>query len=159
MDDIAAAVGIARRTLFSYYRSKSAIVWDGQREASDAITGALSEAQKGTSWREAVVQILPSALRYPGDDLALLRQRLRLIAGTSSLQAHLTSEQEGSVTALAGFIADRDRTGDPLVAYAAARGVLATYTAALVWWSTSDEPEPRDSTRRALQAVLGSGPS
>lgn len=155
MDDIARAVGIARRTLFSYYRSKNAIVWDGQDQASDAVTALLQRLPRTRDWRAAIVSTLPEALRYPDDDLDLLRRRLRLIGGTPALHAHLLNEQDAATGAVAAFIAAHEGTGpDDLVPSVLSRAVLATVSESLVWWATSTEPDPRTVLTRALTAVL-----
>lgn len=155
MDDVARAVGIARRTLFTYYPSKNAIVWDGRQQAADALTEALAQVPAGTAWRPALVETLSTALRFPADDLDLLRRRLRLIGGTPALQAHLVADQESGVGAVADFIATREGSaaGD-LTPHVAARAAMAAMTAALVWWSTSAEADPRAVLRRALGTVL-----
>lgn len=155
MDDVARAVGIARRTLFTYYRSKNAIVWDGQEQASEAVSAALEAVPATVPWREALVRTLPEALRYPDDDLGLLRHRLRLIGATPALHAHLVAEQDSAIGAVARFIATREDCGpDDLVPSVMARAVLASVSASLVWWATSAEPDPRVVLTGALHAVL-----
>ena len=160
MDDIARGVGIARRTLFSYFRSKNAVVWDGRQEATDAVRSALRTVPLDAPWREALVQTLPQSLRYPDDDMTLLRRRLRLIGATPSLHAHLLVEQGSAVEAVTAFVSDRQTPGsDAAIAYTVARAVLASSSAALVWWASSEEQDSRDVMTRTLAAVLGVGSS
>ncbi|MGI4895973.1 MAG: TetR family transcriptional regulator [Janthinobacterium lividum] len=156
MDHIARAVGIARRTLFSYYQSKSAIVWDGQREAGNALAAALAGVAHDVPWRSALVDTLTTALRYPGDDVDLLRRRLSLIAATPVLRAHLVIGQEPVVDVVARFVAVREGCAeDDLTPYVITRATLTALSSALMWWSTSVEPDPRVVVRRALTTVLG----
>ncbi|MBB2903391.1 AcrR family transcriptional regulator [Kineococcus radiotolerans] len=155
MDDIARAVGVARRTVFGYYPAKGAIVWAGEREAADAIADALSHVPADVAWRTALVEVLPAALRYPDDDTELLRSRLMVIGRTPELQAHLALEQNAATDAVAAFIASREPAQDDgLVPHVAARAVLAALSAALIWWSTSPEPDLQSVLRRALAALL-----
>ena len=156
MDDVARGVGIARRTLFTYYPGKSAIVWEGRKEAADAIRDALRAVPEQLPWREALVQTLPRTLRYPGDDTALLRQRLRVIGGTPSLHAHLLVEQESAADVVAAFVAERRGTADvDAVAHSVARAVLAAVSTSLVRWAGSEDPDPREVMTRSLATLLG----
>ena len=155
MDDVARAVGIARRTLFTYYPTKNAIVWDGRRQATDALAEALARVPADAAWRPALAETLATALRFPADDLDLLRRRLQLIGSTPALRAHLSADQEAGVDVVAGFVAARlgSAAGD-LTPSVAAHAVMAAMSAALVWWSTSEESDPRAVLRRALRTVL-----
>jgi len=158
MEDIAGALGVGRRTLFSYYRSKSAIVWDGQRQAVDAWVAALADAPVDVGWREAVADAFAGALEFPGDDLQLMRSRLRVIARHPELQAHLLTEQEAFADSLVAFIARREGLdATDLVPVVSARAVLAALATALVWWADSTREEPRDVVREALHQVFAAG--
>ncbi|NAZ80475.1 TetR family transcriptional regulator [Kineococcus sp. R8] len=158
MDDVARAAGVARRTLFSYYRSKNAIVWDGEVEATDAVRTALADVAPEVGWREALVQTLPRSLRYPDDDVDLLRRRLEVIGSTPALHAHLLVEQGAAVQAVADFVtAHQDGNADPAIAHSVGHAVLAAVSAALIWWATSDEPDPREVVTRSLVTLLRTG--
>lgn len=157
MDDVARACGIARRTLFSYYPSKSAIVWDGREQATDAIAAALADVPATTPWREALVELLPAALVFPDGDEALLRARLRLMAATPDLRSHLFAVQFAVLDDLAAFVADREPAGDGLAATVATQAALAAMTAGLLWWATNGGQELRPTLRRALEQVLATG--
>jgi len=159
MDDVAGALGVGRRTLFSYYRSKSAIVWDGQRQAADAWVAALEDAPADVGWRDAVADAFAGALEYPGDDLQLMRSRLRIIARHPDLQAHLLTEQEAFAGSLVAFIARREGLeATDLLPVVSARAVLAALATALVWWADSTREEPRDVVREALRQVFAAAP-
>lgn len=155
MDDVAREVGVARRTLFSYYRTKNAIVWDGHDAASTAVAAALDAVPADLDWRPALVTTLPAALRYPDDDLDLLRRRLTLIGATPGLRAHLDTAQDATVGAVTRFIADRSGA-DPgdLVPHLLARVALTTLTTALVWWAGTTDTDPRATVSQALREVL-----
>ena len=156
MDDVARACGIARRTLFGYYPSKGAIVWDGRHQATEAITTALAAVPAGTPWRAALVDTLPAALVFPDGDEALLRARLAIIAANADLQPHLFAEQSAAVEQVAAFVAAREPDAvDDLAAVVAARATLAALSAALLWWAATEGHDLRATLRRALVQVLG----
>ncbi|MCW2692035.1 MAG: transcriptional regulator, TetR family [Mycobacterium sp.] len=156
MEDVAAAVGVGRSTLFRYFPSKGAIVWAGRRETEEAVSGALAAVPAAANWRVALPDALASGLCFPGDDEEALRLRLRLIGSVPELQAGLAAAAGPAVADIAQFIAVRMGldVGD-LIPYTLARSVLATVLAALVWWGGSDVGDPRSVVRRAVAAALG----
>ncbi|MFW0788879.1 mycofactocin system transcriptional regulator [Gordonia sp. CPCC 205333] len=88
VDDIAAAAGIARRTLFRYYSSKNAIAWgdfdiylDELRALLDAIPAELPIA-------DALQRALIDFNNVPGTELPRHRRRMALLLGVPALQAH-----------------------------------------------------------------------
>ncbi len=157
MEDVARSCGIARRTLFSYYTSKSAIVWDGREQATDAIAAALADVPATTPWREALVELLPTALVFPDGDEALLRARLRLMAATPELRSHLLAVQFSVLDELAAFVADRAPEEDGLAVAVAVHAALSAMTAGLLWWATNEGQELRPTLRRVLEQVLLTG--
>ncbi len=159
MDDVARACGIARRTLFSYYPSKSAIVWDGRDQASAAIAAALADVPAATDWRTALARTLPAALVFPDGDEALLRARLRLMAATPDLRSHLFAVQFSVLDELAAFVADRAPGEDGLTVAVATQAALSAMTAGLLWWAANEGQELRPTLRRALEQVLENGRS
>lgn len=90
VDDIAAAAGIGRRTVFRYYASKNDIPWgafDEQLERMQATFARLpADLPLMTGIRLAVLDFN----RVDADEQPWHRSRLRLILGTPALQAHST---------------------------------------------------------------------
>ncbi len=88
LDAIAAEVGVGRRTLFRYYRSKNDIPWgqfdrtlDGFREILTAMPGDLPLF-------EAVGRAVTRFNEFPEDSSPPHVDRMRLILRTPTLQAH-----------------------------------------------------------------------
>lgn len=88
LDAIADAVGVGRRTLFRYYRSKNDIPWGqfdrtlaGFREILDSVPDELGPY-------DAVAQAVVEFNRFPVDASPSHEERMRLILGTPALQAH-----------------------------------------------------------------------
>ncbi|RPA57072.1 mycofactocin system transcriptional regulator [Gordonia oryzae] len=88
VDDIADAVGIARRTLFRYFPSKNAIPWGDFDAHLDDLRALLAEIPDDLSIAEAVTRALIAFNEVPAEFLDGHRRRMQLLLGVPSLQAH-----------------------------------------------------------------------
>ncbi|WP_432492546.1 TetR/AcrR family transcriptional regulator [Kineococcus auxinigenes] len=156
MQDVAAAVGITRRSLFRYFDSKAAVVWHGEQEAARAVADEIAALGEDVPWPTGVVRAVLAALRFPDDDLDALRLRLRLVSGVPELRAHLVESGEASTGLLASYVAARTgRAADDLEPLTLARAVRAASTTGLIWWAENPGAgtDPRTAVRRALSAL------
>jgi TetR/AcrR family transcriptional regulator, regulator of mycofactocin system len=118
VDDVAHAAGIARRTLFRYYASKSAILWGD----FDAHLAHLQELLDNVDPRVATGEALRAALlafnTFDECETVRHRQRMRVILETAELQAYSMTMYAGWREVMAGFVAARlsAKTTDPLPA-------------------------------------------
>jgi TetR/AcrR family transcriptional regulator, regulator of mycofactocin system len=87
VDDIAAAVGVGRRTLFRYFESKNDIAWGDFDWVMERLREALDEGAE-LPLMEALRRGVVESNRYPPEQEAGLRTRMTLITGTAALQAH-----------------------------------------------------------------------
>lgn len=88
VDDVADAVGIARRTLFRYYPSKNAIAWGDFDGHLDEMRALLAEIPDDLPMAEALRRALVSFNDVPATELAAHRRRMSLLLGVPALQAH-----------------------------------------------------------------------
>jgi TetR/AcrR family transcriptional regulator, regulator of mycofactocin system len=116
VDDVAAAAGIARRTLFRYYASKNAILWGD----FDAHLGHLQQLLDNLDPRVPLGKALRAALlafnTFDECETARHRQRMRVILQTAELQDYSMTMYAGWREVMAGFVARRlgGKTTDPL---------------------------------------------
>ncbi len=131
VDDIAAAVGVGRRTLFRYFQSKNDIAWGD----FDWVMGRLREALDAGAelpLMEALRAAVVESNRYPADQEPGLRTRMSLITGSSALQAHSAlryAEWRGVVAEWAGARRGEE-PGDLLprvIGYAALGSAMASF--------------------------------
>lgn len=150
MADIAAAVGVGRRTLFRYYPSKNDILWgqfdDGLRGFSQTFDATPREMPLWEAITDAVV-----AFNHL-DDAAVgqHRQRMRLLLGTPALLAHSELRYAAWRVVVAKFVADRrnERPEDLLPALAG-RMALAVALTAYERWLTDEQLSLPDLIRES----------
>jgi mycofactocin system transcriptional regulator len=155
VDEIAAAAGIGRRTFFRYFGSKNDVVWgrfdEGLAQLRATLAAAPAEREIVDVLREAIVAF--NAL--PRTQVPVHRQRMALILGVESLQAHSTLMYAEWRLVIAEFVAARtgSRTDDLLPRLAGHVLLGAAVTAYEQWLAN-----PRaDLTRLLDQTVARAG--
>lgn len=109
-DEIAAAAGIGRRTLFRYYPSKYDIPW-GQFDASLAhFRSVLAREPRDIPLWAAVQRGVVQFNTFDESVLDQHRARMRLILQTPSLQAHSVLMYERWRAVIADHVAERTGT-------------------------------------------------
>lgn len=105
VDDVATASGIARRTLFRYYPSKSALPWGDFDAHLHNMRTLLADLDPDVPIREALRTALLAFNEF--DDPDRHRQRMRLILETEALQAYSMTMYAGWRAVVAAFVAGR----------------------------------------------------
>jgi mycofactocin system transcriptional regulator len=132
IDDIAAAAGIARRTFFRYYPSKSDLVWGDFEAELFRLHAWFDSASPDVPMMEAIHQAVLEFNRLPADQLPQHRRRLSLILGVPTLLANSTLRFTQWRAVVAAFAAGRlgmreDQLLPEVVAYSALGATLAGY--------------------------------
>jgi mycofactocin system transcriptional regulator len=135
MDDIAAELGVGRRTLFRYYASKNDLVW-GQ---FDAVLERLRDDLRSVDQDRPIVAIVRDAAvrsnTYPDELLDELHRRLTLIQTVPALQAHSMLRYAEWRQVIAEYVAERlGGAPDELVPVAVGHAALAASSAAFSRW-------------------------
>ncbi|MUL81465.1 MULTISPECIES: mycofactocin system transcriptional regulator [unclassified Mycolicibacterium] len=107
VDDVAKAAGIARRTLFRYYASKSAIPWGDFDAHLQHLRELLTSLSTEISLAEALHDALLSFNTYDAQEMAQHRQRMRVILETAELQAYSMTMYAGWREVIAVYVAQR----------------------------------------------------
>jgi mycofactocin system transcriptional regulator len=140
LDDIAGAVGVGRRTLFRYYKSKNDIPW-GQFDASLVhLARYLDEMPLDIPVHEAVQRAVIEFNRLDPEAVASHRQRMYLILTTPALQAHSVLRYQQWRAVITKFVARRLglEPGD-LLPRTAGQVTLALALSAYEQWLTDAE--------------------
>jgi mycofactocin system transcriptional regulator len=156
VDDVAAAAGIARRTLFRYYPSKNAIPW-GDFDAHLAHLRSLLDAVPAD---EPVGASLRSALlafnSFSEAETPRHRTRMRVILETAALQAHSMTMYAGWRAVVAEFVARRvgAKAGD-LIPQTVAWTMLGVALSAYGQWLADESVSLPQALCDAFDAVAG----
>jgi mycofactocin system transcriptional regulator len=107
VDDVAAAAGIARRTVFRYYPSKNAIPWGDFDAHLQHLRELLERVDPDVPLREALRAALLDFNTFDESETVRHRRRMRVILQTAELQAYSMTMYAGWRQVIAGFVAHR----------------------------------------------------
>jgi mycofactocin system transcriptional regulator len=140
VDDIAAAVGVGRRTLFRYFESKNDIAWGDFDWVMERLREALDKGV-GLTLMEALRRGVVESNRYPADQEPGLRTRMTLITGSAALQAHSSLRYAEWRAVVADWAAARlgeapDDLRPRVIGYTALGAAMASFER---WVASEDE--------------------
>jgi TetR/AcrR family transcriptional regulator, regulator of mycofactocin system len=152
VEQIAAAVGIGRRTFFRYFRSKNDVAWgdfDGHlAHLRDRLEAVAPTTPIGEALRECILEFN----RFPDSELPWHRQRMTLLLKVPALQAHSTLRYRAWREVVADFVARRrGEAADALVPQVVAHTALGAAIAAYERWLADGQaslPEVMDAALR-----------
>jgi len=145
VDDIAAALGVGRRTVFRYFASKNDLVWGEFSHVLARLRDDLDRHGDDVAVIDAVAAAAVSSNRYPPEQLPGLRARMILITTVPALQAHSMLRYADWRRVIAEYVARRrgERPDDLMpqtVAFAALGASIAAFSE---WVRDGGELEPR----------------
>jgi len=147
VDDIAAAGGIGRRTLFRYFSSKNDIVWGDFERVLDRLRRNLAARPPTEPLMRAVGHAVVASNHYDADQLRQLRIRMTLITSVPALQAHSMLRYAAWRGVVADFAAQRlGARPDELAPQVIAHAALGAAMAAFARWVA----DPRQDLERDL---------
>ncbi len=151
VDEIAAAAGIGRRTIFRYFPSKNDMVWGEFDQVIGRLRLHLAE-RDDLPLMDALRRAAVLSNRYPDDQLPELRRRLTLITSAPSLQANSMLRYAAWRQAVAEWAAGRlGLEPDDLIPEAISQAALGASMAAFTRWVG----HPREDLGELLDAAYG----
>jgi TetR/AcrR family transcriptional regulator, regulator of mycofactocin system len=137
LGDVAAAVGVSRRTLLRYYPSKNDLVWGAFSEHLESFRAMLAAAPVTEPLMDVLRRGVVAFNDYGPAELPRLRTRMELITGVPALQAHSALRYAEWRSVVAEFVAARTGCAvDALVAQTIAHVALGTSMATYGRWIT-----------------------
>ena len=157
VDEIAAAVGISRRTFFRYFESKPDVVWGEFDAELGRLRTRLEEAPDDEPMMDVLRRSVMATNRFGAGELNELRIRIVLISTVPTLVAHSAVRYQEWCDVVAAFAAARlGGSADDLGPQTVARAALGAATAAFACWARADSDDLVDDVDRAFR-LLGTG--
>ena len=157
VDDIAAAAGIGRRTLFRYFPSKNDLPWGDFDALLAMMREHLADPRPDLPVMEALRLAIIEFNRFPPDQIALHRERMRLLLEVPALVAHSALRYQAWRTAVAEYVARRVGAGaEDLEPQAVAWACLGLCLAAYQEWLHHDGEDLLELIDRAFRRLASS---
>ena len=152
VEDIAAAAGIARRTFFRYYGSKTDLVWGEFDVELDRFRAWFAAVPPQAPVMQAVRRAVVDFNVLPDDQVDAHRERMRLILGVPTLYASSTLRFVQWREVIAEFVAARTRAApSDLLPVTVGHTALGATLAAYEQWLR----DPSASLATLLDEALG----
>ena len=154
VDEIAAAVGISRRTFFRYFDSKPEVVWGEFDAELGRLRDRLSEAPGAEPMMDVLRRSVIATNRFGAGELDELRIRMVLISTVPTLVAHAAVRYEEWCAVVATFAASRiGGRPDDLAPQTVARAALGAAMAAFACWARADSDDLVGEVDRAFRLL------
>jgi mycofactocin system transcriptional regulator len=154
VSEIAAAVGVSRRTFFRYYDSKRDVVWGEFDAELVRLASQLRQAEAGEPMLDVLRRAVMATNRFGAGELGELRIRIGLIGSVPSLVAHSAVRYAEWCQVVAEFVAGRTGcTPDDLVPQTVARACLGAAMAAFSGWARHDTDDLIAALDRAFRLL------
>jgi len=154
VDDIAAALGIGRRTVFRYFASKADIVWGEFDAELERLDRHLRDAPDGEPLFDCLRRAVVGTNHFGAGELGELRVRIRLIESVDALVAHSAVRYAEWRRVVADFAARRlGGEPDDLPAETLSRAALGAATAAFTCWVRRGDDDLSGDLDRAFELL------
>ena len=139
IDEIAAAVGVSRRTFFRYYESKREVVWGEFDAELIRLRTRLAEAPGDQPMMDVLRRAVMDTNRFGAAELDELRIRIGLTSSVPTLVAHSALRYAEWCDVVAQFAAARlGASPEDLAPQTVARAALGAATAAFTHWARGE---------------------
>lgn len=139
VNDIAAAAGVSRRTIFRYYSSKNDLVWGDFSAQLERFRVHLRSGPADRPLMTTVRRSIVAFNDYGPAALPELRTRMRLITTVPTLQAHATMRYAEWCSVVAEYVGERlGVPADDLIPATLAQAALGASIATFRVWVDRD---------------------
>lgn len=163
VDDIAAAAGIGRRTLFRYFTSKNDLPWGDFEAGLLDMRRFLSNLPDDIPLADALFAAIVDFNRFPAQEIPFHRERMKLLFNVPALIAHSTIRYAAWRSVLAQYVARRLHVEeDSIQPQAIAWVCLGTSLSAYEQWlkhEDADLAQMLESAFVGLKALFSSSPA
>lgn len=163
VDDIAAAAGIGRRTLFRYFTSKNDLPWGDFEAGLLGMRRFLSNLPDDIPLADALFAAIVDFNRFPAQEIPFHRERMKLLFNVPALIAHSTIRYAAWRSVLAQYVARRLHVEeDSIQPQAIAWVCLGTSLSAYEQWlkhEDADLAQMLESAFVGLKALFSSSPA
>jgi mycofactocin system transcriptional regulator len=154
VDEIAAAVGVSRRTFFRYYESKRDVVWGEFDTELIRLRERLAEAPGDEPMMDVLRRAVMATNRFGAGELNELRIRVGLITAVPTLVAHSAVRYAEWCEVVARFVAGRiGGAPEDLGPQTVARAALGVAMAAFACWAAQDGDDLVGEVDRAFRLL------
>ena len=159
VDEIAAAAGIGRRTLFRYFSSKNDLPWGDFEMLLEQMRAHLHAVDPAVPLIEALRGAVVAFNRFPADELPYHRSRMWLLLNVPSLVAHSTLRYAAWRRVIAEYVAERrGERPDDLTPQTIAWACLGICLGAYEQWLAHEETdllELLDTSFATAESIFG----
>ncbi len=154
VDEVAAAVGVSRRTFFRYYDSKRDVVWGEFDAELVRLAAQLRAAPDDEPMMDVLRRAVVATNRFGARELDELRIRIGLISSVPTLVAHSAVRYAEWCDVVASFAAGRiGGSPDDLAPQTVARAALGAAMAAFTCWARRDTDDLGGEVDRAFRLL------
>jgi mycofactocin system transcriptional regulator len=154
VDQIAAAVGVSRRTFFRYYDSKSEVVWGEFDAELVRLRQQLEAAPADQPMMDVLRRAVVATNRFGARELDELRIRIGLTSSVPSLVAHSAVRYAEWCDVVAVYVAGRiGGASDDLGPQTVARAALGAAMAAFAHWASHETDDLIGELDRAFRLL------
>lgn len=158
VDDLAAAAGVGRRTIFRYFRSKNDIVFGALDERLRLLAAELEAGRAaGLPLVETVRRAFHATSRYERWERESLATRIYLIGSVPSLRAHAALRYQEWENVVRAAVQRRPGVREGVYARACAAAVVGVMRAAYDAWLEAGAGDDLAQTIDSALDVLVSG--
>jgi TetR/AcrR family transcriptional regulator, regulator of mycofactocin system len=152
LDDVAAAVGVSRRTLFRYYPSKNDLPWGQFDRTLESFRQILRDLPQDRPTHAVVQQGVLAFNEFDPAADPPHHERMRLILETPTLQAHSVLRYTEWRAVIAEYVAEREGLAPTnALPEVVSQVCLALAISAYVLWLREPGPTLEERLTRALE--------